>query len=79
MISLAFVAGLGNGKNIRKCIVNNDDGNLLINAFCASLCSNISETRHLNDIISQTQERLNKKLTNIKYKIYDENYIPSRK
>ena len=63
-------------------ISNGNDGNLLINLFCASLSASFSIKHiatNLNDIVKQTHQRLKKKISNVEYaNIYDENYIPSR-
>ena len=68
-----------------KCFTaGKNDGNLLINSFCASLSNNIGITNSatdLNDIIKQTRIRLRQTVNkeNSQYmNIYDENYIPSR-
>ena len=50
----------------------NNDGNVLINSFCASLANNETKELHLDTLVQQTQSRMN----NIY--VYDENYIESR-
>ena len=62
-----------------------DDGGVLINSFCVSLCNNINDTdssqenddiKDLNYIIKETESRINK--ANVLNQTYDENYIPNR-
>ena len=59
---------------------NVNDGSALISSFCVSLCknqndnideNNIQDIKDLNDIIDETESRMNNKF-------FDDNYIPSR-
>ena len=64
---------------------NKNDGNLLINVFCAALANNIDNQKNktdLDDIVQQTRQRLKDKIQDAKYYnkhvIHDQNYIPTR-
>ena len=65
-----------------------NDGGLLINSFCVSLCNNINDSlskeddhddgsiKDLNIIIQETQSRIKK--ANVVNQIHDDNFIPKR-
>ena len=58
---------------------NANDGGLLINSFCVSLCNNTNDDqsiKDLNDIVKETESRIKK--VNILNQLYDENFIPDR-
>ena len=66
---------------------NDNDGGLLINSFCVSLCNNVNNInssqeddkniKDLNDIIKETESRIKK--FNASHQVYDENLIPDRR